>query len=300
MMHFACRFWVAFVLVCLPAAASPAGAAAKPAIVLVAFDTGPGAADTYTYLTGKVRERFPDHEIRLAYPPGIGPEKLPDGQERELPDLGGTLADLKAAGAAQVAVQPLNVIPDAEWEKNSKACGDTPGLKIALGKPLLSSLADRKRLLDALAGDFPPNFKEHAVLLVGRGSTSTAGLRENLSLYTLILAKLRGKNVFFGVVEGQPPIKNALGALKRSEAGQVTIVPLQLVADDSFANVKLGDQESLKSTLLAAKPYDINLVTKGLGSNDGVIQIYLDHLAAALDTFVEKKKPEKKPKRGKK
>ena len=35
-------------------------------------------------------------------------------------------------------------------------------------------------------------------------------------------------------------------------------------------------------------------VDKGLGYNDGVIQVYLDHLATALDTFVEKKKEKKK------
>jgi sirohydrochlorin cobaltochelatase len=134
---------------------------------------------------------------------------------------------------------------------------------------------------------------------VGHGSPSPAGTREYLSLYTLKLSKFRGKNVFFGVIEGQPPIKNALAALKKSPATKVTIVPFLFVAGDHFINDIMGDKDgSIKSELLAAKPYEIQAIDKGLGYNDGVIQVYLDHLAAALDTF--KKKEEKTKRKGKK
>jgi sirohydrochlorin cobaltochelatase len=288
-------FWGAAALGCCLLPAAAAGAAAKPAIVLVAFGTSTKAFDTYKHFEAKVKERFPDHEIRWAYTSKIVREKLKEEQQRELPDLAQTLADLKAAGVAQVAVQSLHVVPGEEWEKKVKICQDTPGLKIALGQPLLSSLTDRKRVLESLAKDFPADPKDHAVLLVGHGSPSPAGTREYLSLYTLKFSKFKGKNVFFGVIEGQPPIKNALAALKKSSASKVTIVPFMVVAGDHFINDIMGDQDSIKSDLLAAKPYEIQAVDKGLGFNDGIIQVYLDHLAAALDTFVGKKK-EKKPK----
>ncbi len=41
----------------------------------------------------------------------------------------------------------------------------------------------------------------------------------------------------------------------------------------------------------------LQAVDKGLGYNDGIIQIYLDHLAAALNTFLPKKKEPKKKSR---
>jgi sirohydrochlorin cobaltochelatase len=294
------RWWAAFVLGCLLLLTTGAAAAVKPAIVLVAFGTSTKAFDTYKHFEAKVKERFPDHEIRRAYTSRIVREKLKEEQQRELPDLAQTLEDLKAKGVTQVAVQSLHVVPGEEWEKKVKICQETPGLKISLGKPLLSSLADRKRVLEALAKDFPADLKENAVLLVGHGSPSPAGTREYLSLYTLKLSKFRGKNVFFGTIEGQPPIKNALAALKKSSASKVTIVPFMIVAGDHFENDIMGDKDSIKSELLAAKPYEIQAIDKGLGYNDGVVQVYLDHLATALDTFVEKKKPEKKPKRDKK
>jgi sirohydrochlorin cobaltochelatase len=290
------RFWAVAVLGCLFFLAGAVAAADKPAIVLVAFGTSTKAFDTYKNFEAKVKERFPDHEIRWAYTSKIVREKLKEEQQRDLPDLTQTLADLKAKGVTQVAIQSLHIVPGEEWQKKVVDCQETPGLKIALGKPLLSSLPDRQRVLQALAKDFPADFKENAVLLVGHGSPSPAGMREYLSLYTLMLAKLRGKNVFFGVIEGQPEIKNALAAVKKSSASKVTIVPFLFVAGEHFENDVMGDKDSLKSDLLAAKPYEIQAVDRGLGYNDGVIQVYLDHLAAALDTFVEKKKEKKKPK----
>ena len=96
-------------------------------------------------------------------------------------------------------------------------------------------------------------------------------------------------------------MKPALAALKKSPASKVTIIPLLFVAGEHFINDIMGDKEgSIKSELLAAKPYEIQAVDKGLGYNDSVIQIYQDHLAAALDTFIEKKKEKKPRHKGKK
>jgi sirohydrochlorin cobaltochelatase len=294
MLGSACKLWWMAFLGCSIFMIPAAWAAPKPAIVLVAFGTSTKAFETYKYFEDKMRERFPDHEFRWAYTSKIVQEKIKEEQQRELPDLTQTLADLKAAGFTQVAIQSLHVVPGEEWEKTEKIAKETKGLKIALGKPLLSSLADRKKVLEVLSKELP-NSKENAVLLLGHGSPSPAATREYLSLYTLILAKFRDNNIYLGTIEGQPPMKAALAALKKSPANKVTIVPLLFVAVDHFRNDIMGDQESsIKSELLAAKPYEIQAVDKGLGYNDGIIQIYQDHLAEALNTFIEKKK-EKKP-----
>lgn len=271
--------------------AGAAAAADKPAIVLVAFGTSTQAFETYNYFEGKVRERFPEHDISWAYTSKIVRAKLKEEQQRELPDLPQALADLKAKGVTRAVVQSLHVVPGEEWEKKVKISQETPGLKIALGQPLLSSLADRKRVLEALAKDFPKDFKEHAVLLVGHGSPAPGGTREYLAFYTLMLSKFRGKNVFFGNISGAPEIKTALNGVKKSAASKVTLIPFMFVAGDHFLNDMMGDEkDSIKSQLLAARPLEVSGVDKGLGYNDGVIQVYLDHLAAALDTLAEKKK----------
>jgi hypothetical protein len=47
--------------------ALPAASTANPAIVLAAFGTTTAAFDTYNHFETKVKERFPDHEIRWAF-----------------------------------------------------------------------------------------------------------------------------------------------------------------------------------------------------------------------------------------
>ena len=58
-----------------------------------------------------------------------------------------------------------------------------------------------------------------------------------------------------------------------------------VVAGDHFENDAMGDKDSLKSELLAHKHYEIQAIDRGLGNNDGVIRVYLDHWTDDLDTF---------------
>jgi sirohydrochlorin cobaltochelatase len=89
--------------------------------------------------------------------------------------------------------------------------------------------------------------------------------------------------------------------VKKSPATKVTIIPLLFVAGDHFINDIMGDKEgSIKTELLAAKPYEIQAIDKGLGYNDDIIQIYQDHLTEALNTFIEKKKEKQIRHKGKK
>jgi cobalamin biosynthesis Co2+ chelatase CbiK len=55
------------------------------------------------------------------------------------------------------------------------------------------------------------------------------------------------------------------------------------VAGEHVAKDILGTgPESWKSQLLKQKPYRLEGVTRGLGYQAGIVQIYLDHLARAL------------------
>ena len=134
MILIAAKLWLAAVLGCSIFLVTAAAAAPKPAIVLVAFGTSTKAFETYKYFENKIKERFPDHEIRWAYTSKIVREKLKEEEQRELPDLEQTLADLKAKGVTQVAVQSLHVVPGEEWEKKVKVCQGDSGAENLPGK----------------------------------------------------------------------------------------------------------------------------------------------------------------------
>jgi len=257
---------------------------AKPAIVLAAFGTSTEAFETYHHFDQQVKQRFPDHEIRWAFTSRKVRHKVAQEKGQKLEDLPQTLRDLKAAGYARVAVQSLHVVPGEEWEKKIVAeSHKITGLKVALGKPLLSSKQDHERVLQVLAQTFPKNLKTSAVVLVAHGSPSPEGTATYLSFARLLRSRYPHENVFLGTVEGKPTRQEALEKVRKSGATTVVLMPFLFVAGEHVANDILGDgPESWKSELLKQKAYHLEGITKGLGYQEGIVNIYLDHLAQAM------------------
>jgi sirohydrochlorin cobaltochelatase len=261
---------------------NPALGGERPAIVLTAFGTSTAAADTYAHIEALVRQRFPGHDLRWAFTSKKIREKIRREQGRELKDLTQTLQDLKAAGITRVAVQSLHVVPGEEWEEMLRESRQVPGLNVACGQPLLSSEADRSRVLAALAKTFPRDLQQQAVVLVGHGSPHPQGEAVYLAFEGLVRSWFPGQQVFLGVVEGRPAGEAALEAVKKSPAVAVHFVPLLVVAGDHMMNDILGaEADSWKSRLLAHRPYRI-ASSRGLGFVDEVVAVFMDHLAEAL------------------
>ncbi len=183
-----------------------------------------------------------------------------------------------------MAVQSLHLVPGEEWEKKIVAeSRKIPGLKVALGQPLLSSQQDQERVLQALAQTFPKDLKNTAVVLVAHGSPSPEGTATYLAFNRLLRSHYPHQNVFLGTVEGKPTRQEALEAVQKSPAATVVLMPFLFVAGEHVAKDILGnDPESWKSELLKQKAYHIEGITKGLGYQEGIVNIYLDHLAQAL------------------
>ncbi|MFI5330992.1 MAG: sirohydrochlorin cobaltochelatase [Desulfobaccales bacterium] len=260
-----------------------AAATAKPAIVLAAFGTTTEAFDTYKHFEQKVKARFPGYEIRWAFTSKMVRNKVREEQHKELKSLPEVMQDLKTAGFTKIAVQSLHLVPGKEWEGVVKQSREVPGLTVAMGKPLLSSKADEVGTIKALSQEFPADLKKTAVVLVGHGSPDPKAQATYASFAQLLRSRYP-ENVFFGLVEFQKPGKEeVLEEVKRSGATSVVLIPFLLVAGDHVQNDILGSgPESWKSELLKMGNYRIEGITKGLGYQDGIVNIYLDHLAQAM------------------
>jgi sirohydrochlorin cobaltochelatase len=264
-----------------------AAATAKPAIVLAAFGTTTEAFDTYSHFEQKVKERFPGYEIRWAFTSKKVRHKLAQEKGLQLKDLPTTLRELKAAGFNRVAVQSLHIVPGEEWDRKIvEESRKIPGLKVALGKPLLSGKQDQEQVLKALARTFPQDLTGTAVVLVAHGSPSPEGTAAYLAFNRLLHSRYPHQNVFLGTVEGKPSREETLKGVKQSQATAVVLMPFLFVAGEHVAKDILGDEpDSWKSELLKQKAYRIEGVTKGLGYLDGVVAVYLDHLDRALKSL---------------
>ena len=260
---------------------------AKPAIVLAAFGTTTAAFDTYNHFEQKVKERFPGYEIRWAFTSRKVRHKVAKEKGQKLNDLATTLRELNAAGYTRLAIQSLHIVPGEEWDKKVvQVSREIPGLKVALGKPLLSSPEDQERVLQSLAQTFPKDLKDTAVVLMAHGSPTPEGTAAYLAFSRLLRARYPHQNVFLGTVEGKPAKEEAFEAVRKANPAAVVLMPFMFVAGEHVAKDMLGDDpESWKSELLKQKAYRIEGIKKGLGYQDGIIAIYLDHLAQALKSL---------------
>jgi sirohydrochlorin cobaltochelatase len=278
--------WLLFVLILSVIGASlsaNAASRANPAIVLAAFGTSTAAFDTYKHFEMAVKQRFPDHEIQWAFTSRKVRNKVSQERGQKLNDLATALRDLKAAGYTRVAIQSLHVVPGEEWEKKVvEASRKIPGLKVALGKPLLAGQQDQERVIQALAQTFPKDLQHNAVILVAHGSPSPEGTATYLSFDRLLRSRYPHQNVFLGTVQGKPSRQETMAALKASSAANVILRPFLFVAGEHVANDILGDgPESWKSEL-KQKSYQVLGIDQGLGYQAGIVNIYLDHLGQAL------------------
>jgi sirohydrochlorin cobaltochelatase len=280
-------FLLLLIMVISAPGALNAASAAKPAIVLAAFGTTTEAFDTYSHFEAKVKERFPGYEIRWAFTSHKVRHKVAKEKGQKLNDLATTLRELKAAGYTRLAIQSLHIVPGEEWDKKVvQVSREIPGLKVALGKPLLSSPQDQESVLQTLAQTFPKDLNHTAVVLMAHGSPTPEGTTTYLAFSRLLRARYPHQNVFLGTVEGTPTKEEAFEAVKQANPAAVVLMPFMFVAGEHVAKDMLGaDPESWKSELLKQKAYRIEGITKGLGYQDGIIAIYLDHLAQALKSL---------------
>ncbi|HZK13956.1 MAG TPA: sirohydrochlorin cobaltochelatase [Desulfobaccales bacterium] len=280
-------FLLLLIIVITAPGALHAASTAKPAIVLAAFGTTTAAFDTYNHFEKKVKERFPEYEIRWAFTSHKVRHKVAQEKGKQLNDLATTLRELKAAGYSRVVIQSLHIVPGEEWDKKVvQVSREIPGLKVALGKPLLSSPQDQEQVLNALAQTFPKDLTATAVVLVANGSHSPEGTATYLAFSRLLRARYPHQNVFLGTVEGTPGTEEAFAAVKKANPAAVVLMPFMFVAGEHVAKDMLGaDPESWKSELLKQKAYRIEGIKQGLGYQDGIIAIYLDHLAQALKSL---------------
>jgi sirohydrochlorin cobaltochelatase len=113
---------------------------------------------------------------------------------------------------------------------------------------------------------------------------SPASRRKGLLAFDRLLRPIT--RMSFWAPWSKPGKAEAFAAVKQANPAAVVLMPFMFVAGEHVAKDMLGDDpESWKSELLKQKAYRIEGITKGLGYQEGIIAIYLDHLAQALKSL---------------
>ncbi len=248
-----------------------------PAIVFAAFGTSrPKAAAVFDHIDSAAKARYPGHAVHWAFTSGriVRMIRKRGGRAKTLPEV---IDELARSGVTSVAFQSLHVVPG---QKDAELRGtDTGGLSAACGAPLLGSEADIDRAILALGPSIRPGVPN---VVVCHGNSRYPEYNRRL---IELAGKLRPRhrNVYVCSVEGEPGTDRLREAIPAARAaGAVHFIPLMIVAGVHIMDDVMGDGPGSWKSIIGAPEAT---VSKPLGYNDAILEIYFSHLDDALESL---------------
>lgn len=245
----------------------------KPAIVLVAFGTSvEEARKVFEYIDSRARHRYPDHNLRWAFTSQFIIDKL---KRRGVVtfNVDEVIGQLRAEGVDSIVFQSVHIAPGQEYRKVLAA--DTTGLRVAFGDALMTTDEDIDRTIDALR---PHIDLQVPTVVAAHGNDKYPRFNERIEAFA---ARIEAEfpQLVVASVEGSPGLE-PLQKVKQKKPQKVNFVPLMIVAGDHILNDVLGDEEDSWKNIIGAPQA---VTTQSLGWNDAILEIYFDHLEAAIE-----------------
>lgn len=248
----------------------------KAAILMVHFGTtfDDTRALTIDRINEKVKKEFKNVDVKEAYTSRIIMRRL---KERGIVKLNPqeVLDELKAQGYTYVLVQGTNIMNGVESEnlKNEVASYEDSFKDIRLGAPLLTEAHDYEKVAKAIAEKIGPLKENQGVVLVGHGTHHFGGSAYAMMDY--VFSAEGYENYAVGTVEGYPEFDNVVKKLKDRGVKDVILMPFMFVAGDHAQNDIAGDwNENLQKAGFTVS----KVILMGLGQNEDIQNIYVDHI----------------------
>ncbi len=227
----------------------------KPyALVLVTFgSTYPGPHETFAKLRSFFGEAYPEHDIYMAFTSGICARRWykKTGEQYYSADI--LLENIGQQGYQAVLIQSLHIIPGLEYSFIHKRYlpkfqEKYPHIPVRIGKPLLYSDDDIKRVGDIIYNEFESRLNHgEALVLMGHGN-DTDNFPEANAKYDKLNAYLQtlDEKIVIGTVDYEGMLYEEIESylLEHCSPGtKVNLLPLMSVAGDHALNDMAGEWE---------------------------------------------------------
>lgn len=258
---------------------------ADTAILVVSFGTSYNESRDLTIgaIENAIADAYPEYEVRRAFTSQIIIDKLKERDGLEIDNVEEALTRAAADGIKNLIVQPTHLMHGYEYTDLKEALDDYADSfdQIVLGEPLLNSDED----FDAVIGAITEATKDYddgetAIVFMGHGTEADSNV-----IYAQMQEKITDKgysNYYIGTVEATPSLDDVIAAIQDKGYTKVVLQPLMIVAGDHANNDMAGDEDDSWKTILQNEGYEVTCVLEGLGQNEAVQALFVDHVAAAI------------------
>lgn len=233
-----------------------------------------------------LEKAFPDYAVRRGFTANIIIDHVQRRDGILIDDVDAALNRAVNNGVKTLVVQPTHLMHGLEYDELVEAVSEYADAfeQVVFGEPLLSSDEDFSRVEKAIT-EWTAEYDdgETAICFMGHG-TEAASNAVYQKMQDLLTAD-GYTNYFVGTVEAEPSLEDVLAAVQAGNYKRVVLEPLMVVAGDHANNDMASDEEDSWKTAFEAAGYEVECLLRGLGENESIREIYMEHAQAAINSL---------------
>ena len=237
-------------------------------------------------IEGDLEKAFPDFSVRRGFTANIIIDHVQRRDNILIDDVDAALERAVNNGVKNLVVQPTHLMHGLEYDELVKEVGNYSDAfdQVVFGEPLLNSDDDFARVEKAIT-EWTASYDDGETAICFMGHGTEADSNEVYQKMQDLLTKDGYTNYFVGTVEAQPSLDDVLAKVQAGDYKRVVLEPLMVVAGDHANNDMAGDEDGSWKMTFEDAGYEVECLLRGLGENEDIRAIYVDHAKAAIDSL---------------
>lgn len=237
-------------------------------------------------IEGDLEKAFPDFSVRRGFTANIIIDHVQRRDNILIDDVDAALERAVNNGVKNLVVQPTHLMHGLEYDELVEEVGNYSDAfdQVVFGEPLLNSDDDFARVEKAIT-EWTASYDDGETAICFMGHGTEADSNEVYQKMQDLLTKDGYTNYFVGTVEAEPSLDDVLAKVQAGDYKRVVLEPLMVVAGDHANNDMAGDEDGSWKKTFEDAGYEVECLLRGLGENEDIRAIYVDHAKAAIDSL---------------